>query len=327
MTNQYNSGEITTEKRNLVKNNKNTVGIIMASYNSEDFIREQIDSILNSIYQNIHIYVRDDGSTDNTVAIVKEYVEKYPSQIELIENKQNMGLVKNFLTGVMEAKEDYVMFSDHDDVWLPYKVKKTLAAMKKAEKSNKELPIAVFTDATVVDDKLNSLETGFYERSHFNLKHLELSYMLMENKLIGCTIMINRALKDKIRVLPEHARVHDWWVALIASAFGKIMFVEDQTMLYRQHSSNAIGNRNYVTYVTDAVTSLKKQKEKLLLTEKQAEEFFKIYRKELTKEQKKLVYQFAKLSQYSFLKRKTLILRRRYLKSGFVRNFGVLLLV
>lgn len=305
----------------------NAVGIIMAAYNSEAYIGEQLDSILSGTYQNIRIYVRDDGSTDRTVSIVKKYEEKYPSKVKLLVNQTNGGLVKNFLTGVMEAEEDYIMFSDHDDVWLPSKTAITLEAMKKAEAENKELPIAVFTDNTIVDSELKLLGRSFYERSHFNFGQLGLSYMLMENKLIGCTMMLNKALKDKITVLPEQARVHDWWIALIASAFGRIVFVNQQTMLYRQHGSNVIGNRSFFKYVTEAAGSLKKQKEKLLLTEKQAEEFLEIYGNELTKEQRRLVAEFAHLEQASFFKRKRLILKNKYLKSGFIRNIGVLLIV
>ena len=324
----YNN-EATIELLNLEKKvteEGDRIGIVMASYNSENFIREQLDSILLGNYKNIRIYVRDDGSTDNTISIVKEYIEKYPLQVELIQNEKNMGVVRNFLLGVIEAKEDYIMFSDHDDVWLPYKIEKTLSEMKKAEQKKKDLPIAVFTDALIVDENLKSLGMGFYERSHFDLQQMSLSYMLMENKLIGCTIMINKPFKNKIQVLPKNARVHDWWIALIASAFGKIVFINEQTMLYRQHSSNVIGNRKYGKYVLDAVKSLKIQKEKLRLTEKQAEDFFKIYRQELTNEQKRIVYDFANLSHYSFIKRKRLILKRKYLKSGFIRNLGVLLL-
>lgn len=304
-----------------------TVGIVMAAYNSEKFIGEQLDSILSGTYQDIHIYVRDDGSTDNTVSIVKEYEQKYPCKVQLVENKQNGGLVKNFLTGVMEAKENYIMFSDHDDVWLPDKVKVTLEAMQEAEASEGEQPIVVFTDNTIVDGDLKPLGASFYERSHFDFNQMGLSYMLMENKLIGCTMMINRSLAEKIKVLPDHARVHDWWIALIAAAFGKIVFVNEQTMLYRQHGSNVIGNRSFSKYVTDAAKSLKKQKEKILQTEKQAEDFLKIYEAELSVEQKKLVADFAHLEQYSFFKRKILVLKNKYLKSGFIRNIGVLLVV
>ncbi len=304
-----------------------TVGIVMAAYNSEKFIGEQLDSILSGTYQDIHIYVRDDGSTDNTVSIVKEYEQKYPCKVQLVENKQNGGLVKNFLTGVMEAKENYIMFSDHDDVWLPDKVKVTLEAMQEAEASEGEQPIVVFTDNTIVDGDLKPLGASFYERSHFDFNQMGLSYMLMENKLIGCTMMINRSLAEKIKVLPDHARVHDWWIALIAAAFGKIVFVNEQTMLYRQHGSNVIGNRSFSKYVTDAAKSLKKQKEKILQTEKQAEDFLKIYEAELSVEQKKVVADFAHLEQYSFFKRKILVLKNKYLKSGFIRNIGVLLVV
>ncbi len=305
----------------------NTVGIVMAAYNSEKYIGEQLDSILSGTYQNIHIYVRDDGSTDNTVAIVKEYEKRYPLQVQLVSNESNAGLVKNFLAGVMEAKEDYIMFCDHDDVWLKDKVKITLEAMQKAEMEQKELPIVVFTDNTIVDGDLKPLGASFYERSHFNFEQMGLSYMLMENKLIGCTMMLNKPLKEKITRLPEHARVHDWWVALIAAAFGRIVYVNEQTMLYRQHGSNVIGNRSFLKYVTDAVTSLKKQKEKIILTEKQAEEFLEIFDKLLTTEQRELIRQFACLEQYSFWKRKTLVIKNKYLKSGFIRNIGVVLVV
>lgn len=316
-----------TEKAEAVRLDKPAVGIVMAAYNSENFIGEQLDSILSGTYKNVHIYVRDDGSTDNTVSIVKKYEEKYPSQVQLIANTQNGGLVKNFLTGVMEAEEDYIMFCDHDDVWLPHKAGKTLEAMLKAEKTARDIPVAVFTDAEIVDGKLNHLGASFYERSHFDFKQMGLSYMLMENKLLGCTIMINKPLKEKITVVPDYARVHDWWVALIASAFGKIVFVEEKTMLYRQHSSNVIGNRSYRKYITDAVKSLKKQKEKLILTEKQAENFYKIYKKELTPKQRKLVLDFARMESYPVVKRKILVWKNKYLKSGIIRNMGVLLVV
>ena len=313
-------------KAGLKKNNV-TVGIVMAAYNSQNFIKEQLDSILNGEYQDVHIYVRDDGSTDNTVSIVKDYEEKFPGKVELAVNKQNGGLVKNFLTGVMEAGEDYIMFCDHDDVWLPHKVKVTLEAMQNAEKKYGNMPIAVFTDAAIVDGQLNSLGASFYERSHFDFGQMELSYMLIENKLLGCTIMINNPLKEKITVLPEHARVHDWWVALIASAFGKIIFVDEKTMLYRQHSSNVIGNRSYFKYITDAVKTLKKQKEKLVLTEKQAEDFYKIYKSQLNAKQKKIVLDFAHIGRYPFVVRKRLVIKNKYLKSGWIRNIGVLLVI
>lgn len=316
-----------SEKSEIRREQEKTVGIVMAAYNSEKFIGEQLDSILSGTYQNIHIYVRDDGSTDNTVAMIREYEEKYPLKVQLVANQTNGGLVKNFLTGVMEAKEDYIMFSDHDDVWLPQKVQITLAAMEKAEISGGELPIVVFTDNTIVDGQLKPMGASFYERSHFNLEQMGLSYMLMENKLIGCTMMINKPLKKMIRVLPEHARVHDWWIALIASAFGRIVFVEEQTMLYRQHGSNVIGNRSFFKYVADAAGNLKKQKEKLVLTERQAEEFLHLYQDMLTGEQKRLVEEFAYLETYPFLKRKSLVLKNKYLKSGLIRNIGVLLVI
>lgn len=299
------------------------VGIVLASYNGEHYIREQLDSILSGTYKNFCIHVFDDGSSDCTREIIKEYEKRYPGQVVLNENAENKGVVKNFLCGIQAVEEAYIMLCDQDDVWLPDKIEKTMQEMKRVEGEEKEAAI-VFTDAKVVDAQLTPQGTSFYKRSRYKLNQMGLSYMLMENKLIGCTIMLNYKIKEKITAVPTSARMHDWWIALIGAAFGKIAFLEEETILYRQHGSNVVGNQSFSSYIASRLKKPGQQRKMLLRTEEQAAEFLEIYKKELTREQVLLIEAFACIRRQGFLKRRYIVLKNKYLKSGAVRNLGVL---
>lgn len=303
-----------------------TVGIVMATYNGMKYVREQIDSILANTYTDWKLWIWDDGSKDNTVSILKEYEDKYPNKIIVHENPKNLGVVLNFLDAARQCDTEYVMFCDQDDVWMANKIQRTLDTMKKTEeKMGSDYPITVFTDATVVDGKLNNIQSSFYQASRLDTKKVDINHLLIENKLLGCTIMMNYAVKDLLTNLPKSARVHDWWIALLTSCFGKIVYLPKATLLYRQHENNVIGNQNFISYVQNRTKNLKKQKQILLDTQRQAYNFFQIYKDQLTKENKKIVYEFACLHKYNWFVRRYLILKRGYLKTGIIRNIGVFL--
>ena len=220
------------------------------------------------------------------------------------------------------------MFSDQDDYWNKDKVELTLEKMKQMEsKYGKDTPLVVFTDAIVVDSKLNLIHRSFHRSNHLNTKRLGLAHVLMENKLIGCTMMMNQALKNKIIAIPENARVHDWWVALIAATFGKIGYLEESTILYRQHEDNVIGNQEYGSYIKKRLASLKSQREVIYSNMKQAQEFIDIYDMYLTNEQKALIGRFANLNKRNWFYRRYAMYRYGYKKSGVPRNLGLLLVL
>ena len=131
------------------------IGIILAAYNGEKYLREQLDSILSNTFKDYEIHICDDGSTDGTIAIAKEYAEKYP-QITLWQNEQNQGYTRNFLKAVQRETFPYFMFCDQDDIWKPDKIEVTYRAMKSAEEKENG-PILVFTDAESYDDVSLSL--------------------------------------------------------------------------------------------------------------------------------------------------------------------------
>ena len=129
------------------------IGIILATYNGEKYLREQLDSILSNTFKDYEIHICDDGSTDGTIAIAKEYAEKYP-QITVWQNEKNQGYTGNFLKAVQRETAPYFMFCDQDDIWKPDKIEVTYRAMKEAEGTENQ-PVLVFTDAESYDDATN----------------------------------------------------------------------------------------------------------------------------------------------------------------------------
>lgn len=318
----------------------NIVNIILASYNGEKYIKEQIDSIINSYFTNWKLYIFDDGSTDDTCQIVEDYVKKYPEKIHFHRNEKNKGVTLNFLDAINQIDKinnyaenviegnHYYMFCDQDDVWMPDKIERTLNQMKKAEKKyGADSILAVYTDAVVVDAKLEQIHPSFHKTSKFRTDQVDLAHILMENKMIGCTIMFNNPLKQKVVNLPKNVRYHDWWIALIASAFGHITYLPEPTLLYRQHSNNVVGNQSFVSYVQNRITSLRYQKEAVNKTILQGKDFYFAYKNELNQANKKLVYTFANLNNTNWLMKRVVIVKNGYIKSGMIRNLGLLLII
>lgn len=318
------------------------VQIIMATYHGEKYIKQQIDSILKNSYKDIQLTVYDDSaiSTNTTnrlntehdsnqmFHIMNELTKKYDQRLQYIINKKNKGCSKNFLEGLQATTADYIMFSDHDDVWHRDKIQVTLDKMQQMEQEyGKETPIAVFTDATVVDSKLDYIHSSFHQSNHLDTNKIDLPHLLMENKLIGCTVMVNKALKEMVKTIPQYERMHDWWLALIAACFGKIGYVEKSTMLYRQHNQNVIGHQEYTSYIKKRMKTLRAQRQVILNNMKQAEEFLSIYGEQLTKDQQITIKRFASLSKENWFYRRFAVLRYGYLKTGLPRNIGVLLVI
>lgn len=221
------------------------VDILLASYNGEKYIAEQIDSILAQTFTDWRLLIRDDGSSDNTPAIIEGYAEKYPGKIEVIhDNETCRNATKNFFELLKHAEADYVMFSDQDDFWLPYKIQITYDYMKKAERENPGRPVLIFTGLQVVDSELKSMDR--LRDLDFSEKRYTLKELLPCNCSAGCTQMLNRKCYECMGGFEEGILLHDYWTMLYAAVFGVIMRVPMALILYRQHGNNLIGvfNKN-----------------------------------------------------------------------------------
>ena len=215
------------------------VNILMSTYNGQQFLAEQIRSIQEQSYTDWTLFIRDDGSSDNTEEILKDF-ERQDSRIHLIDSDKsdNLGVIKSFHKLVNHDRADYYFFSDQDDVWLPNKLELSL---KEARNYLADLPLMVYMDLKVVNQDLEIM-TESMVKSQSHHANTELVQELTENTVTGGVAMINHALAEMWQVTDD-ILMHDWYLALLASAFGNLVFIDQPGELYRQHSDNVLGAR------------------------------------------------------------------------------------
>jgi len=298
----------------------------MATYNGEKYIGPQIDSILQQTYPPACLIIRDNSSDDNSHAVVMERQKKFPNSITWIPSTTNTGVIGNFSALIDLSKADYVMFADSDDVWLPEKIQKTLRKMQEIEQSyGKETPLLVHTDLKVVNEGLELIHPSFWKYSYLMPQiPSTLARQLNQNQVTGCTLMANRALIGLARPLPEKIVMHDWWLALCASAFGKIDNLNEATVLYRQHDKNYMGAKKYglVSYlkrISQPETRRRMVQNRLRVVE-QAKQFLENYSSLLNNNQKETLDAFTKFDQSLFFHKAYLMRKYGFYKVGIIRN-------
>ncbi|HEM2808821.1 TPA: glycosyltransferase family 2 protein [Streptococcus suis] len=215
------------------------VNILMSTYNGQQFLAEQIRSIQEQTFSEWTLLIRDDGSTDQTREIIEEF-EKKDSRIRFIEKAthKNLGVIKCFHHLLRYEKADYYFFSDQDDVWLPDKLE---VSLREAQSYPADQPLMVYMDLTVVNQDLQVMTESMI-RSQSHHANTQLVQELTENTVTGGVAMINHALAE-LWSGTEDILMHDWYLALLASALGKLVFIDKPGELYRQHADNVLGAR------------------------------------------------------------------------------------
>lgn len=301
------------------------IEILLATYNGEKYVKELLDSILNQTYQNFKILVRDDGSTDTTVDIIRDYIKHYPQKIELLQDAAICKRPeKNFFQLIGYAEAPYVMFADQDDVWLPTKLEAMHAKMQELEQNRgKETPTLVFCDYRLVDEQLQELNFDS-SNSQIAACHLELNRLLVQNYVTGCTVMVNRSLYTKLGAYDEAIEMHDWWAALHASALGVIHHLPEQFVLYRQHGNNCVGEVNIKSFNYRINKFLdKKTRTAQLRYLAQAKLLLERQNKNLSPDNKKMLKDFIAVWESKCkAKRACRLLKGKFLKSDVVRILG-----
>jgi len=296
------------------------VDILMPTYNGGLFLREQLDSIIVQTHKDWTLKIRDDGSSDTTTVIINDYKNKYPDKIKVLtDNKGRVGVINNCSLLLSKSTADYIMFCDQDDVWLPFKIEKTLEKMLEIEKQRPGIPILVHTDMKVTDSELNVVSDSFFEYQHINPEIKSINRLLVQNNVTGCTSMFNLALKKKITLpIPKNILMHDWYLALNASLFGSIEYMPKPTMLYRQHSLNSVGAKKYnVRYMFKKLINYLNENS-LYKCQLQA--------KELNTDNE-AVREFSNLNKNSFFNRKLKTFKYGFFKSGLLRNVCLLVVI
>lgn len=217
------------------KHVKPIVDILLATYNGEKYICEQVESILNQNFTDFRLIISDDCSVDRTHSILCKYA-KSDERIILLHNDKNIGVKKNFEKLIRLSNSKYFMLSDQDDVWHYDKVKKSVEYL---EESNSLL---AYSDLRVVDEHLNEIHRSYWKYQKLRpLSGRAWKRLLVQNTVTGCTVIAKHQLKKYILPFPCHIYMHDWWMALVASLYGEIDYINESLIDYRQHDQNEIG--------------------------------------------------------------------------------------
>ena len=217
--------------------------VLLATWQGAHFLRDQLDSLLAQETEPFTIVVADDGSTDDTLAILAEYDRAHPGRFRFLPPADaRLGPQANFSRLLEAARADYIFLCDQDDVWLPGKMDAKLRAIRELEREHgPTTPCLVHSDLTVVDRHGAVLGSSFFAYAGIR-PHLDsLMSLIATNVATGCASVINRALRDRAVPVPANALMHDHWVAQVAAAIGVITHLEESTILYRQHGGNALG--------------------------------------------------------------------------------------
>ena len=212
------------------------IAILMATFNGEKYIREQLDSLISQSCADWTLFVNDDGSSDSTLKILSEY-SRLDNRIVVLDLSKKGDACSNFLSLLAEVDAQYYMFCDQDDIWHDDKIEVSLSAMRN------DKPMIVHTDLRMVDAQGHCIAESFWKNSRiFPHAITEFRHYASTCVATGCTMLFNRSAKDCVVFNPRHARMHDAWVTLcVAKQGGIVLALSRPTIDYRQHDSNSIG--------------------------------------------------------------------------------------
>lgn len=313
--------------------NRPTVDVLLAAYNSERFLRPFMDSLAAQSFRDFRLVVSDNWSSDDTAEILRQYRGKLANDILVLRpHKELSSACGNFAHLTETADARYIMYADADDVWHESKIETTLAAMTNAErKLGATEPILVHTDLSVVDENLRCLHPSFWRYQFIDPGRTKLNHLLIQNCVTGCTVMFNRPLLDLGRPIPSEASVHDHWFALVASAFGHIVRIEEPLIKYRQHGANAIGAQRWgARHIMRRALRLYSKtgtQENIDLNVRQAQAFLMRFERRLNPNQKRLIENFATIRDQGAFQRRWKLVRYGLWKGGVARNLGLLLAI
>lgn len=207
--------------------------VCMAVYNGEQYLREQIDSVLTELNDDDELIIVDDSSIDASSKIINEYISD--KRVKYIKNTHSLGVIKNFEKALQKAQGDYIFLCDQDDIWLSGKVDTCIRYL--------EDNLLVVTDCILVDKDLQTINPSFFKLRNSGKGILK---NVWKNTYLGCCMAFRRELLGTCLPIPKNIPMHDMWIGILAEARGSTMFIDEKLSLYRRHDSavSATGSKS-----------------------------------------------------------------------------------
>ena len=242
------------------------------------------------------------------------------------EDSAGEGPLANFSALLSQSSAPYIAFSDQDDIWLDDKLFRSMEAMKRLEADfGDDMPLLVFTDAHVVDSDLHVLDESLFKRTNIDPRRIRPEQLALQNVANGNTMLFNAALREKASPIPSEAFMHDHWMMLVASVFGRIACVDAQTLLYRQHSRNVLGGAKvglgyFIAKAKEGRDSLRRR---LYANVRQAAAFAERFGDSTPASLRAL----ATIAKKPWPMRVATLVKHRIFKNGLLRNLGTFCIV
>ena len=210
------------------------ISVCIATYNGEKYLRTQLESILSQLNNNDEVIVSDDGSNDNTFAIIKSFKD---NRIHYYVNDKKHGFVGNFENALNHAIGDYIFLSDQDDIWLSDKVKTILPLFNDYD--------LIVHDAEIVNGDGISLNKNYFSTLHRGQSFLRNLY---KSRFLGCCMAFKKEVRDACLPFPDNIVAHDYWIGMFSLLKFKVGFIDDILLNYRRHGNNVSSSSEKSTY-------------------------------------------------------------------------------
>lgn len=306
--------------------------LLLPTRDGAAFLPELLASLHRQTTTDWHLRAWDDASADDSPRILETWGAR-DRRVELVGRSASPVGPVAALNALLERSDaGQAMFCDQDDVWLPGKIEKTLRCMEALEReAGPGVPLLVHTDAAVVDANLREISPSLWKYRRLNPKaSCSFSRLLVQNRVTGCTVMINAALRERVVAVPPEALMHDHWFALAAAAFGRAGWLAEPTLRYRRHGAAATRLRSWA--LRDAPGALAEEwrapslRAYLVRLRAQAAAFVDRFGPDLPPVAASAANAFARLNEAGWLARRRLIFRHRLFRDGLRRNLALLLL-
>lgn len=238
-----------------------TVTVLLATYNGASYLPQQMNSILTQQGVNVTVWVSDDASDDGTAEWLHEQTKR-DDRIHILPAKGPFrSAAPNFFRLICDApwhESDYVAFADQDDIWHPEKMGTMLYAMQVLEAAaGSDVPLLAHSDLVVVDESLTEMAKSFVRYSKLSPASAGFGVLLCRHLVTGCAAVVNRKLLELACPVPEQILMHDWWLAQLAAATGKIGYVPASLVRCRQRGNNVLGAVSLWARVFKLLTSVR----------------------------------------------------------------------
>jgi len=308
----------------LLGKDEPSVQVLLATYNGEAFVRDQLASLWAQTHREFEVLAADDGSSDKTLSLLTAAQPESGGRLKIAFDGRVGGAAQNFMRLLRASAAPYVFLCDQDDVWLPEKIETMLQRMKELEHGSQGTPLLLHSDLSVVDEARAIRHASFFSFTELDPVRCDFTSLLLRNCVTGCATMVNRPLVElAVGGAGSQMIMHDWWLALVAAAFGQIHTLPLPLVQYRQHGRNTLGATRWsavsIAYRVGQVLSGAARRNPLQRCSEQAKAFNVAYGPMLGEEHREAVLLAASLFELSPLGRRRALLELGVFKQGLKR--------